>query len=147
MFNNDEILKREFDSILQDVIAAYQQSGKAVTGNFADQLQLNPSTNSIELMGVEYLEGRAPGQMPPISEIEEWIERKGIRAVESKMSVSSLAFLIARKIAREGTKDSGIDVYSDVITPERIDSILKKISVFNANEFVDAVTTKLKELN
>lgn len=146
MFNNDEILRKEYDSIIQDVIRAYQQSGKKVSGNFAEQLELNASPNSIELLGVEYLEGREPGQMPPIKDIEAWIERKGIKAVESTMSVSSLAYLIARKIAREGTKDSGIDIYSEVITPERIDSILNKISTFNANEFVDEVTKKLKEL-
>lgn len=53
---------------------------------------------------VEY--GRRPGKMPPISAIEKWIKIKPIvpRAYGGRKvpSAKSLAYLIARKIEREG---------------------------------------------
>lgn len=147
MFNNEDILNKEIDSILKDVIALYERSGKKVTGNFAQQLDVKVDGNSGQLLGVEYLSGREPGKMPPTKEIEAWIKRKGIAGMVDEAKISGLAYIIARKIAKEGTKDSGIDVYAEVITPARIDTILKKISSFNAMEFVEAVQDKLKQLN
>ena len=54
---------------------------------------------------VEY--GRRPGKMPPIDNIEEWIRVKPVvpNALNGKVPTSrQLAFMIARKIGREGTK-------------------------------------------
>ena len=55
--------------------------------------------------------GRPPGKMPPVSAIEEWITRRRIvpesnngRSRNSTPNVTSLAYVIARKIGREGTK-------------------------------------------
>lgn len=54
---------------------------------------------------IEY--GRGPGKFPPIDEILNWITVKPVMARENDLgqipSERSLAFLIARKIAREGT--------------------------------------------
>lgn len=54
--------------------------------------------------------GRKAGKMPPISNIEEWIKVKPIiprpfgKSQKQIPSPRSLAYLIARKIGREGTK-------------------------------------------
>ena len=50
--------------------------------------------------------GRPPGKMPPVSAIEEWITRKRIvpESNTSTPNVTSLAYVIARKIGKEGTK-------------------------------------------
>ena len=50
--------------------------------------------------------GRPPGKMPPVSAIEEWITRKRIVPESNKSTpdVTSLAYVIARKIGRKGTK-------------------------------------------
>jgi len=45
--------------------------------------------------------GRKPGKMPPPDSIQSWIEQRGIQP--SGISQKSLAFLIARKIGREGS--------------------------------------------
>jgi hypothetical protein len=50
--------------------------------------------------------GRGPGKMPPVKSIRAWIDAKGIEP--TGISKDSLAFLIARKIAREGT-----DIYKE----------------------------------
>ena len=49
--------------------------------------------------------GRPPGKMPPVSAIEEWITRRRIvpESNTSTPNVTSLAYVIARKIGREGT--------------------------------------------
>lgn len=49
--------------------------------------------------------GRPPGKMPPVSAIEEWITRRRIvpEPNTSIPNVTSLAYVIARKIGREGT--------------------------------------------
>lgn len=55
-------------------------------------------------------EGRKPGKMPPIKNIYEWIQNK--RPLQAKIAQSpdriaatkSLAYVITRKIHREGTK-------------------------------------------
>lgn len=44
--------------------------------------------------------GRGPGKFPPIDKIKDWIGNKNI---QSDLSLNSLAFLIGRKIANEGT--------------------------------------------
>lgn len=66
---------------------------------------------------VEY--GRRPGKMPPIDNIEEWIRVKPVvpNAMNGKVPTSrQLAYLIARKIGREGIEGRRpleATVYSD----------------------------------
>lgn len=61
--------------------------------------------------------GRGPGKRPPLSKIEGWIERTGIvpsaDANGRTISIKSLAFLIARKIGREGTE--GKHIIRDIV--------------------------------
>lgn len=45
--------------------------------------------------------GRRPGKMPPVQPILEWVQQRGINPPD--ISQSSLAFLVARKIGREGS--------------------------------------------
>lgn len=68
---------------------------------------------------------RQPGELQQA--IEQWITDKGI---VSDISKKSLAFLIARKIAREGTeayKQGGTRLLGDIITPDLINSIKSDI--------------------
>ena len=50
--------------------------------------------------------GRPPGKIPPVSAIEEWITRRRIvpESNTSTPNATSLAYAIARKIGRKGTK-------------------------------------------
>jgi len=148
----EQILADEFDSLRLDIIAKHDELGMRASGDFANSLENVQNRLSISLIGNSYVEqlvnGRAPGKFPPLEEIEKWIEDKGIQAID--ISVSSLAFLIARKIAREGTeyfKQGGTDLLDSVITPERIQSIIDKVSVFYVNDFVLKVTRELKAIS
>lgn len=134
---NQRILIEEMEAIKADILAVYNASGKRTSGEFEQGLELKYEPNQASLLGYEYLAGRRAGKMPPIEAIEKWLIRKGIKPIESAMKISTLAYLIARKISREGTKkESQLQIYKQVITPERIQNIMTKISQINVQLFV-----------
>jgi hypothetical protein len=131
-----DILTEEFEALKLELIAKYDELGMRSSGKWADGLEVVVSENKASIKGYEYTQqletGRAPGKQPPSEAIEQWIKDKGIASrIEGKISVSSLAFLIARKIGREGWKrqeHGGVDLINQVVTPERIQKILDRIS-------------------
>ncbi|OXA85200.1 hypothetical protein [Flavobacterium hibernum] len=134
---NQRILIEEMEAIKADILAVYNASGKRTSGEFENGLELKYEPNKATLFGYEYLAGRRAGKMPPIEAIEKWLEQKGIKPIESTMKISTLAYLIARKIAKEGTrKESQLQIYKQVITPQRIQDIMTKISQINVQLFV-----------
>lgn len=147
IFDNDAVIAEEMESLKVDIISAYEASGKKVSGEFAKGLEVKYSTNQATLSGYVYLAGRVAGKMPPIQAIEKWLIQKGINPIEKKMKISSLAFLIARKIAKEGTKkENHLAIYDQVITPERIDKILDRLNKINITAFTNEVTIMIEKL-
>ena len=133
----NEIAVKEFELIKNDLILLYEAKGMSASGAFADSLEVVSKQNVIQLYGLDYAEqlqfGREAGSYPNIEAIKKWIIDKGVFAEAlQKMKISSLAFLIARKIALFGWKRErygGVDLISEVITPERINDIINKIGV------------------
>jgi hypothetical protein len=75
-----------------------------------------------------------------------WIYDKQIRP---DIPIRSLAYLIARKIAREGTdyfKQGGTDLIDSVVTPQRIDSIISKIGVVHVDFIVKGFINEIKKV-
>lgn len=134
---NSKILQEELGKLREEIVLLYNASGKRTTGEFEKGLEVTVDGNSGTLKGYGYLGGRRAGKMPPIEAIERWIEAKGIKPIEDNMTTSTLAYLIARKIAKEGTrKENNLPIYTAVITPQRIEEILKRIDHLNANSFI-----------
>jgi len=146
---NQKLLEEEMTALRKEILEVYNASGKRTTGEFESGLEVVYSTNNATLMGYEYLGGRRAGKQPPLKAIEDWLEAKGITPIESTMTVSTLAYLIARKIAKEGTKkENNLPIYTQVITPERIDQILEKVNQLNVNSFIsEIVGTITKKFN
>ncbi len=153
----DEILKEEFESIKADLIAKHQELGMESSGRWKSELDNSfvetGSRNIATLSGLDYTNqlvfGRKPGKFPPIKAIEQWIQDKGIAAIGKDISISSLAFLIARKIAREGTKyfqQGGTDLIESVITPERIQSIISRVREINVVTMTNGLIQQLKQV-
>ncbi|WP_418513719.1 hypothetical protein [Corallibacter sp.] len=141
------IIQDEIEAILADIEILYSKSGKRVSGNFETQLQANYLDNKAIIEGVTYLAGRKAGKMPPVQSILEWVKKRGIQSIEAKMTTTSLAWAIAKKIAKKGTnKENHLKVYEQVITPERIQEIIDKVSQFNVNLFVEELETQLELL-
>lgn len=144
---NDDILKEEFKSLVADIKQVYNDSGKRVSGEFEQGLELDYRPNYASLTGYAYLAGRQAGKMPPVKAIKDWIEARGIRPLESKMTTTSLAWAIAKNIAKNGTdKDRHLKIYEQVVTPERIQSILDRVTEFNIQEFVNNITVEMQLL-
>lgn len=145
--NNDEIIREEMEALKADIIAQYEAGGKKTSGEFQQGLQIKYSPNQASLEGYVYLAGRKAGKMPPVSAIERWIVQKGISPIEKELKVSSLAYLIARKIAKEGTnKENHQYIYDEIITPERIETILERLNQVNVNWFIGEINIMINKL-
>jgi len=148
-----DILQEEFNALKDELIAAYDAKGMRTTGAWADNLEVQVSENKAVIMGLPYSQqlesGRAPGKQPPSEAIKQWIIDKGIaNRIQGKISISSLAYLIARKIAREGwnrEQNGGVDLISEVVTPERIQKIIDRVSDIYIVNFSNEIIDYLKQ--
>ena len=152
MFEFDDILKEEIDLIIIDLIKKYDELGMRSSGKWANSLEPIIKEGSAVLLGEDYTQqlstGRRPGTFPPIKAIEQWIIEKPI-SLEAGMKLSTLAFLIARKIAENGTvyfQEGGTDLLDAVITPQRIQSIINKVSEFQIKELETDLVGRFKEI-
>lgn len=137
IFQATTTLTEEFNLLKAELIKKYDEKGMRASGNWADSLEVNVTGGLVAtLIGEKYSEqleyGRKSGKQPPSQVIEQWIRDKGImQKITGKISISSLAFLIARKIGREGWRREGyggVELISEVVTPERIQQIIDRVS-------------------
>jgi hypothetical protein len=135
----ESVLFEEFEKLRFELIEKHNELGMRSSGKWTESLntvvEKGDGFYRATTYGIHYTKqlvyGREPGKFPPIKSIEDWIKNKGIKFLESEIKISSLAFLIARKIAREGTeyyKKGGTDLVSSIYTPERIQEIIDKVS-------------------
>ncbi|MFP5437474.1 MAG: hypothetical protein ACLGH8_06810 [Bacteroidia bacterium] len=128
--NINETLRAEFELLRQEVLARYESTGVKASGKWAKSIRIEELPNGFTLVADAYVNGREPGKAPPSEAIEKWIVQKGIAArLSDNISVNSLAYLIARKIAREGwqPKAGTENLLQQVVTPQRIQQLLNKL--------------------
>lgn len=112
MLENTINILQEYGQKFADVYKDKLLNHKA-SGNLLNSIQTKVVVNDTELIlymdladYYYYIEnGRGPGKFPPIDKILEWIRVKPIlpREINGKLPTEKqLAFLIGRKIAREG---------------------------------------------
>ena len=130
----------EFELLKAEIIELYDAKKMRASGAFAESLKVdsvgNDSGFTINLSGLDYANELEKGSEPKevsIAKISKWILDKGVFAQAlQKIKLSSLAFLIARKISREGWKRQrfgGVELISSIITPQRIQDIIDKIGI------------------
>ena len=151
-----EILQEELGKLRAEIVARYDNLGMRASGKFeretvvdVEQPSATRTVGAIIAPSHTYymVHGRGPGKFPPRNNIIEWIRQKNISF--EGITISSLAYLIARKIALEGTKtfqQGGSDVISAVVTPQRIQSILLRIQMETRESFAYIVTQMFKSL-
>jgi len=108
----EEALLRVGEELKKAMTAELKSNGSYGTGQLASSIKYEVRQQNYEydlvrtmLKYGEYVDkgiGRGPGRMPPVREIMEWIQLKRI-PVPASMTIESFAFVIARKIGREGT--------------------------------------------
>lgn len=151
---SSKILSAEFDKLKADLIQAYDAKGMRASGKFADSLEVVVNGLNAKLMGENYAEqlefGRKAGKFPPVSLIEQWIKDKGIASrISNDISISSLAFLIARKIAREGwnrQEHGGVQLISEIVTEERMQKIIDEVGAAQTLIFKSEIINLVKEM-
>ena len=147
---NEEVLKQEFNLLRIELVSKYDELGMRASGKWEDNLKVNVSGLIGILTGLKYSDqlevGRGKttggGDGSVLKAIEKWIDDKGIKPLDDKISISSLAYLIARKIHQEGydrKEHGGLELISSVITPERIQKIIDRVTEFNVSSFVSEV--------
>jgi len=109
MFTNTQReVNRSGTRLVNRIIQGLNAKGKNASGKLARSTKFKfrsiPSLITFEIKAQDYWkyvdQGRKPGKMPPEAPILKWISQKGLGNQDDK----GLAFLIRRKIAREGIK-------------------------------------------
>lgn len=145
----------ELTQVIQDLVDSiadiYRQNleSSRATGNlqnFQTHITLNDTTLSVSFEMEDYWKyveyGRGPGKQPPIDKIEEWIRVKPIipNPINGKIpDTRQLAYLIARKIGREGTPAQ--HPLSDTMWSEEVNILINAIK----RNIVEQVTKSLTE--
>jgi len=151
---SSKVLSREFELLKKDLIIAYDAKGMRASGKFADTLEVQVTGLTARLFGEDYSQqletGRKAGRFPPINAIEQWIKDKGIaNRIQGEISISSLAFLIARKIARNGWKredHGGVQLISEVVTDQRIQNIIDEVGTEQALIYTSEIIKLVNEI-
>ena len=112
MRSKEQVYGEYMQRLKEAIVQRYISQGRKASGKFADGLETVVTPTSAVLLGSSHSvfveRGRGPGKWPPRAAIENWIETKeGLPAIFREKK-KSFAFLIARKIAREGTQGSDI---------------------------------------
>lgn len=162
---NDDIIKEEIDAILKDILDVYYKSGRKVSGTFAEGLSAVYEPNKGTIKGYVYLAGRGrtkkkgkAGEPTVAERILQWLKDRSLASkiiAESKAksekaktnALRGVAYAIAKKIHEQGTNSSEwLKIYEKVITPQRIDEIIERISVLNVNKIINNFNVELEAL-
>ena len=140
--------------ILTDTQKAFKDKRLDASGQTSRELKVEvDKRNQASLVGPAHLVflnvGRGPGKFPPIQNIQEWIQNKGLQGRDAQgrfIKQRSFAFLIARKIAREGTeifKDKTKGLEFQKILEKRLPDLEKEIGTLTAQLTASALAEAL----
>ena len=146
-----DILQSFAARFIQDLRESMDSSGVTASGNFNRSLTADITANSVTVLGARYAGAIELGRKPTSGggngelrkAIRSWIDDKGINPAD--ISKDSLAFIITRKIHREGTKlYRGTDSYgrtkpsrviTGVIEDGRIEKLAKSVVLDVISQF------------
>lgn len=147
----DKVLK-----LKQNVDKNYKATGKT-----KDSIQWSMTGNSATIVAKdtiyfgEYGRGKTTKGSKPKGQgilkdiIRDWIDVKGIQPKESTMSKDTLAFLIARKINRDGIKvpnqyNAG-QILSSVLNEQAVEELIKEFGAVLIQDFESEILTYFKK--
>ena len=128
-----KVVSEELESLRQRIIENHLRAGQKASGRTIASLHVETDNDGGILFGRKAFgtleTGRRGGKVPKgfYHIIYQWMQDKGIQVERPK----SFAYLVARKIAREGTKlyrqGGRDDIYSNEI-PKTTESVLSRIT-------------------
>lgn len=123
----EKITNKALNNLKSSILNTMSEKGMNNTDETAQSLEIDDN----KLLGSEvvfYLDqGRGPGRFPPVQTMRDWARTK-LKIDESE--VNSAAFLIGRKISREGTtifndKSKGLELDSKI--DEMFEGLLEEL--------------------
>lgn len=158
---SSQVLSKQFELLKDDLIKAYDAKGMRASGKFAETLEVKVQGLTAQLWGEDYSQqletgrrkdgsGTGPKWSNPTEDIIQWIKDKGIaNRIQGEISISSLAYLIIRKIRKEGWKRQeygGVELISSVVTDERIQKIIDEVGAEQAMIYTTDIIKMVNEL-
>lgn len=132
LITTDELLEVMDEVIHLFLIPKFDELGMNATGEWKASLNARVDGLEGQIWGLDYtkylVEGRTPGGMPPVSQIERWVQAKfgysGQRATQ-------IAWAVAKKIQRDGTDyyPQGTDLLEVLYSSEVQQYIYDKLAV------------------
>lgn len=137
------VVFEELEDLRKRIISNIDSSGRRASGRTSESMRTDVSENRGVLFGrmaFGTLEtGRKPGKVPAgfYQIIKQWVIDKGI-SFDSQSERNSFAYLVSRKITREGTqlyrRGADTDVYTAEV-PETISRIKDRVGFLMRMEF------------
>jgi hypothetical protein len=128
---------KEIEAVLQKVVdnflkPRFKELGMNASGEWLQNVGISVVDDSGTIDARAYSEelakGRKPGKLPPVKQIEKWVNVKlGLSGNEAK----SVAWAISKKIEKEGTswyKKGGSDLIEVLSEPRTIQFIQEELS-------------------
>ena len=145
------------DELRQRIIANMTNAGQMVSGRTAQSLQVEkPADNEVRLVARPFFSALETGSQPWSGRtgnhitaqefrtvIRVWAERKGI--VPADMTPESFAFVVARKIMRQGSRLYRNGGRNDIFTPE-VEQAEKDIKQIVANSLTSEINTIIQAI-
>jgi hypothetical protein len=158
MYTRESVYKLWLSYLKADLIKEYERLGLRASGSYERELEYITQGNKAIMYGAHHSQfmqsgrrktekgpGKGEGKLSEI--ILKWIDDKKITP-RNNISKKALAFLIARKIHREGIKVPNVHnlggVISNVITDERIDQLLQQLQFIEVNAITTDIINVLK---
>src|ERR1035437_8168226 len=147
LLNTEQAVNEFMDIFMTELKNQLASMGKAVTGELIGSLsyKVNRSGNGFQavLTSASYLDvvdgGRRPGKFPPLNDIRNWVEAKGIKIG----TLDQTAFVIARSISQKGIKPTNVIEISFDIAWDRYQGKFADKIEQDFNEMIDSIQLKL----
>lgn len=146
-----ELIQLLMERIKVGIIANQQELNIKSSGASAQSLSAVSTETEGDLSGAKYfyqqIFGRRPGKRPPIENIFDWIERRGIKPRDEDTTLEQLAFLFARKIGREGTeifKGVSPALAFNEIVDENVGKFQIELADFKAKQIADMIEIAIR---
>lgn len=141
-----EVMQGVIDGYL---IPRFVQNGMNASGEWIHSLQADAVNGVGYIRGKHYtiqlVNGRAPGKIPPINPLQQWVSNKlGIGGQEGL----SIAFAIAKKIEKEGTDyyPEGTDLLEVFNSPEVRNYVYNEIGAYLSGQIRTEIVRSAREI-
>lgn len=146
------LLNSEGGAIVQAIRSNIASAGQNASGKTSNSLEATVTENDdfakLTISGAPWFftleTGRRPGKMPPVSAIQRWIDTKPISG-----ATKGLAWAISKTIAKSGSKlfrEGGRkDIFSNVITENKVAEITDRIANITAKATADSIIERYKK--